>query len=333
MRQPEQPRRFSRRMQLWIAAVSIVAIGAITLGIVIIGHMTAVRYGLTYSNHGVSVARISCTTPSHNPGDHTVAIHSGGLARTFIVHLPPSYGSQAQPLVILYHAYSFSAEQMERYSQMDSAADTENFIVVYPQGADQPSSWNAGNGAEGPTGDANDIQFTGDMLLYLEHNYCVDTHRVYAAGFSIGGGMAYRLACTLTNQFTAIATVSGAYYPIPGGCHPSRSVPILEIHGQADHYAPYNGNPEAKMASVQSYLNGWLSRDGCSSSFQTIFHQADVTGLQWSYCANGASVMHYRINDGGHTWPGAGPNGTLGYTTHTIDANIVIWNFFSQYVL
>jgi poly(3-hydroxybutyrate) depolymerase len=38
-----------------------------------------------------------------------------------------------------------------------------------------------------------------------------------------------------------------------------------------------------------------------------------------------------RISDGGHTWPGSSPNAGLGYTTHAIDANIVIWNFFRQF--
>lgn len=333
MHQPGKPLRLSRKTTLLISAISSAVIIGTTLGIAIFAHTRAITYVFTSSNHAISLVPISCTTPPHDPGDSAVSIQSGGLTRTFIVHVPPSYGSQAEPLVILYHAYSFSAEKMEQYSQMNREADARSFIVVYPQGADQPSTWNAGNGAEGPTGDANDIQFTSDMLGYLNHNYCVDAHRVYAAGFSIGGGMVYRLACALTDQFAAIATVSGAYYPIPGGCHPSHPIPILEIHGQADHFAPYNGNPAAMMASVQSYLNGWLSRDGCSNSSQIIFARADVTGLQWNHCAGGTAVTHYRISDGGHTWPDGGTIAALGYSTHTIDANTVIWSFFSQYSL
>src|SRR5437588_4367764 len=46
-----------------------------------------------------------CHTPPHKIGDDTLSIHSGGLSRTFIVHLAPSYGYQPQALVINYHGY------------------------------------------------------------------------------------------------------------------------------------------------------------------------------------------------------------------------------------
>ena len=278
-----------------------------------------------------SLHSVSCTTPDHNPGDSDDALTSGGLHRTFIVHLPTSYGQQPQPLVIIYHGYSQSASRIEQYSGMDAEADKANFIAVFPQGVDTPSSWNAGLGAAGPTGSADDVQFTRDMLTYLEHNYCIDTHHIYVTGYSLGGGIAYRVACNLSTQIVALATVSGAYYHAPGGCNPTRPLPILEFHGQADRYAPYNGNLSMGMAAVQTYLNVWLNHDQCNATSQTFFQQGDVTGIEWTNCAANTVVMHYRISDGGHTWPGADPNPTLGYTTHVINANDITWNFFSQY--
>jgi polyhydroxybutyrate depolymerase len=107
----------------------------------------------------------------------------------------------------------------------------------------------------------------------------VDAHRIYVTGFSLGGGMAYRVACTLSDQVAALATAAGAFYQAPVGCHPSRPLPVLEIHGQADKFAPYNGNPTAKMAAVSTYLKKWFLQDHCSSSSQVIFHQGDVTGI------------------------------------------------------
>lgn len=214
---------------------------------------------------------------------------------------------------------------MEHNTNMNVEADKASFVLVFPQGVDDPPSWNAGVGAYGPTGDANDIQFTRDMLSFLEHNYCVDTHRVYITGFSLGGGMAYRLACTLSNQIAAVATVSGAYYPLPEGCHPTRPLPILEIHGAADQLAPYNGNVDRRIAAVQDYLNSWLERNKCDNTPQVFFQRGDVTGTEWTHCADGVIVRHYRVSDGEHTWPGS-PN-----TTHVIDANVVIWEFFSMF--
>jgi polyhydroxybutyrate depolymerase len=272
-----------------------------------------------------------CHTPIHKIGNETLAIQSGGLNRTFIVHLAPSYGIQPQALVINYHGYQNTALRTAQRTNMGAEADKAGFILVFPQGVDNPPTWNAGVGAHGPTGNANDVQFTIDLISYFEHNYCVDAHRIYVTGYSLGGGMAYRIACSLSNQIAAIATVAGAFYRIPGGCNPSRPVPVLEIHGQADQFAPYDGNSYMGMAAVQTYLNFWLAHDQCQASNKVIFQKADVTALQWSHCAHGAIIQHYRISDGGHVWPGSNPTLGIGYNSHTIDANVVIWNFLSQF--
>lgn len=276
--------------------------------------------------------RSSCNTPPHRPGDSNASLRSGGLTRTFFVHLAPSYGNQPQAFVINYHGYDNTAQLTAQHTNMSAEADKAGFILVFPQGVDSPPSWNAGIGTLGPTGDADDVQFTRDLINYFEHNYCVDSHRIYVTGYSLGGGMAYRIACTLSDQIAAFATVEGAFYQIPGGCNPSRPVPLLEIHGQADLLAPYNGDPILGKAAVQVYLNFWLARNKCTPTNEVIFQKADVTGIEWPHCANDAIIQHYRISDGGHTWPGSSPMPTLGYTTHTIDANIVIWNFLSQFI-
>ncbi len=272
-----------------------------------------------------------CNTPSHPIGDSSVSMRSGGLNRTFLVHLAPSYGNQPQPLVINYHGYDNTAQRTAQHTNMGAEADKAGFILIFPQAVDSPPSWNAGIGASGPTGDADDVQFTRDLISYFEKNYCIDAHRIYATGYSLGGGMAYRVACALSDQIAAFATVEGAFYRIPGGCNPSRPIPLLEIHGQADHLAPYDGNPSRDLASVQDFLNFWLAHDQCRPTNTVIFQKADVTGIAWPYCANGTVVEHYRISDGGHTWPGSSPLPALGYTTNTIDANVVIWNFFRQF--
>ena len=267
---------------------------------------------------------VTCKTPAHQTGDTTGTIQSAGLNRTFLIHLAPSYGRQAQPLVINYHGYDMSVHEMEQESHMDTVADQAGFVLVYPQAVDSPTSWNAGVGAYGPTGDADDVQFTRDLLSYLETNYCVDTHRVYLTGFSLGGGMVYRLACTLSTQITAIATVSGAYYPLPDGCPATRPMPVLEIHGAADPLAPYAGNTSTRMAAVQDYLNGWLERDQCDKNGQVFLQQGDVTATTWSHCAAGVVVQHYRVSDGRHHW-------FLSPST-AIDSSQVVWNFFKQFV-
>ncbi|MBO0779496.1 MAG: hypothetical protein J2P37_11780 [Ktedonobacteraceae bacterium] len=270
----------------------------------------------------------TCKTPPGHPGDHTDTITSSGVRRTMLIHIPPSYGLNPQPLVVFYHGYSWTAQNMENNAQTAQEADKAGFVLVFPQGLETPPTWNAGIGAGNlTTGSANDIQFTRDLLTHMKQHYCIDARRIYVTGFSLGGGMAYRAICHLSDQIAAIATVSGAYYPFPEGCHPQRPLPVMEIHGGADTQAPYNGYPARNMLAVNDYLNGWLSRDHCSQPSQTFFQQGDVTGIEWTHCASGVSIKHYRVSDGGHNWPGT-PN-----TTQVINSNQVIWQFFSAYTL
>jgi polyhydroxybutyrate depolymerase len=44
-----------------------------------------------------------------------------------------------------------------------------------------------------------------------------------------------------------------------------------------------------------------------------------------------ADVVFYRIDGGGHSWPGASADVPLGSTTRTIDANELIVDFFEAH--
>lgn len=283
-----------------------------------------------------NVGNNSSPCSGRSPGDTIIYIISDNIKRSFVIHIPTSTDRQALPLVINYHGYDNTASNMDSYTEMGTEADQENFIVVFPQGAldnasDPKPSWNAGIGDAGPTGTVDDVQFTRDMLKYLEKNYCVDTQRIYATGYSIGGSMAYRVACDLSSQIAAFATVEGAFYHIPGGCQAARPIPFLEIHSLVDPLAPYNG--VGAQIAVPEILNLWFGIDRCdTNNRQTIFQQSDVTGYKWPDCADNTTIEQYQITDGGHVWAGsATPQPTLGYTTQTIKASIVIWNFFSAF--
>ena len=66
------------------------------------------------------------------------------------------------------------------------------------------------------------------------YRYNVDHDRIYAVGMSNGGGFAALLGCRMPEQFRAIASVAGAYYPgTYEGCAEG-PVAFLEIHGGKD---------------------------------------------------------------------------------------------------
>ena len=122
-------------------------------------------------------------------------------------------------------------------------------------------------------------------------------------GVSNGGGMSARMACDASDVVAAVAAVAGGYSSLPA-CRPARPVPVLEIHGQADHVVPYGGKGPDAAGAVPAFLAQWRRLDGCSGAAQRVRPHADVTELRWARCRAGVVVQHDRISDADHGWPG-----------------------------
>ena len=121
-----------------------------------------------------------------------------GLKRTYHVHLPTSYdGSSPTPLVIAIHPLYGSAGSFETMTGFSNKANTEHFIVVYPNGTGSPASWNAeGCCSPATTNRINDVGFISALIDTLTRRYNIDSDRIYAAGFSNGSMLAVnKLSC------------------------------------------------------------------------------------------------------------------------------------------
>jgi polyhydroxybutyrate depolymerase len=241
----------------------------------------------------------------------------------------------AYPLLLSFHGHGGTAAHQERVTGFSQLADQAGFLVAYPQGAvgtDGLTGWASG-GVGRPT--VNDVLFVSELLSNLQAQVCVNPKRIYATGFSNGGGMTSLLACDLPDRIAAFASVAGSYYVPEGGCHPSRPVPILEFHGTSDPVVPYAGRPAQGELGVMEWLDEWAARDACGASPLTTALRNGITQLIWSDCAHGASVVHYRLTDGLHTWPTQSTSGTqqLPRSDTALNATILIWHFFEAHAL
>src|SRR6266550_6864087 len=223
-------------------------------------------------------------------------IISGRYERLYRIHLPSGYHSSTpQPLVLNFHGHGSTAATQEKLTKLSLLANQQDFIAVYPQGMigpDHQSGW-----ATGPVWDphVNDVLFVSDLLNSLQTRLCIDPLRIYAMGFSNGGGMTNVLACTLAGRLAAFAPVSGSYPAYPGGCHPVRPVSLLEFHGTADRIVPYNGSQSRQLPSILAWLQGWATRDGCTMGPTIFYTQGNVSGLEWKDCRASATVVHFRL--------------------------------------
>ncbi len=278
-------------------------------------------------------------------GSTTLTLTVAGRPRTVIVHVPVGYsGATKVPLVLNMHGSGSTAAGQEAFTGMDSTADSDGFVVAYPQGLipDGPGfDWNVPGvplvGARPvPAGSADDVTFLTTLVRLMEQRYCIDGARVYATGFSGGARMASQLACDASGTFAAVAPVSGLRRPTP--CPATRAVPIVSFHGTADPVDPYDGHGQAYWTySVPQAARDWAAQDGCSDTAKTSTSDG-VTLDRYTGCADGAGVELYTLTGEGHEWPGGPPlpkrlTRALGPQSDGVDADAVMWAFFAAHPL
>ena len=262
-------------------------------------------------------------------------VHNG-ITRTYSIYLPAAYdGSVPVPVVFNLHGYTSNATEQSFYGDFKPIADTANFIVVHPNGTIQPGTtttqfWNVGFFAS----PIDDVDFLETLLDQLISTYNVNEARVYSTGMSNGGYMSYTLACQ-SSRFAAVASVTGSMTTATlNGCNPTKPTPVMEIHGTADGIVPYIGTTGS--SPIIDVLNYWAGFNNCPIT-PTVTQVPDLvlsdmaTAEHWVYApgSNGVTMEHFKVNNGGHTWPGAVFN--TGVTCMDFSASKEIWRFFSQF--
>jgi len=271
-----------------------------------------------------------CQLPAPQQPDTSQPHHldSGGLDRTYQLHLPAGYEFEEDwPVVLAYHGRGNTGAGTEEFSKLS----TLPAVVVYPNGVLGDEDKQAWQGAPYSAPGVDDVAFTNDLIDELAATLCVDERRVYATGKSNGAGFVGILGCVLADRIAAIAPVAGAFYPNGIDCRPSRPVPVLDFHGTGDVTIPYAGDTDRGLPPVQDWLRGWAQRDRCLAQLPNQVIQPDITVSRWIGCAGGAVVEHVAVTDGGHTWPGADSYSGGGYVTQTIEAHEVFWAFVRHY--
>ena len=252
------------------------------------------------------------------PGITTMNITSGGVARTYLQRIPTGYDpTKPTPVVFAIHGWQEGAQVHTTMSEWGPRADTNDFVVIYPQGLGSPVGWN-------PTLGSADLTYIGDLLDRVEADLCLDRRRVFAAGLSMGAFLSSSIACQFADRFAAVALVAGIRDP--QGCAPSRAVPAVAFHGTADTWVPF--------APIPGITTAWAARNKCVTTPNEVAVAPDVTLVRY-LCPRGAEVGLYRIEGGGHAWPGSqfsrAIESVVGFTTFSIHASDIAWDFFRHH--
>lgn len=273
-------------------------------------------------------ARASCAAVKpHAAGDTTETMQSGGIDRTYILHVPALYdGTRETPLVINLHGFGSNARQQAIYSGFPDKADNEGFIVVTPNGTGSPQHWNYPG-----LGGADDIAFMGDLLDRVEADLCIEVKRVFVSGISNGAAMASFIACAMPDRISAIAPVAASVFPRT--CTGAAPVPIISFQGTDDPCVPFNGGTSKcgqalPVPATKDAILNWATHDGCNTTPAEQQFSPHVSTIAYSECTDDAAVVLFVIDGGGHTWPGSIDVPRLGVTSHEVNATDEIWEFF-----
>jgi len=281
------------------------------------------------------------------PGYHDGSLTHAGRTRTYKVYIPTICIVQKQksvPLVIVLHGGGGNAKNAARVTGFSQKANTQGFIVVYPNGTSWIGrnislTWNSGNCCGyALENNIDDVGFIKTLIEKLEHELPIDPKRIYATGISNGAMMSYRLACELSDRIAAIGPVAGALNI--RDCKPTHPVSVVIIHGKDDKYVLYNGGKSLKMADnhertdtpVSYAVSFWIKNNQCSGTPQKeekgrLIKELYAGGL------SGTEVLLYTIKGGEHAWPGGKKTGYIGADEpiHEISATNLIWEFFENH--
>ena len=251
-----------------------------------------------------------------------ITITHDSRERSFVYYEPVSLGKSPMLLFVLHGSKGSGRliREMTGY-QFDWLAETENIIPVYPNGFG--GHWNGcRKGASDSAHQLNvdDVGFVQAMIDYFAGHYSIDPSRVYAAGFSNGGHMCFRLAVEIPDQVKAFAAIA-AHVPVPENSRclpPFAPVSMMLVSGTEDPINPYQGG----MVSILGLIDKGEVRSAVDSAVYwlksaepdepeevhtfpdiNLDDASHVQFRQWKG-AGSATVRLYTVYGGGHTIPG-----------------------------
>lgn len=244
----------------------------------------------------------------------TINITTGGASRNYILRAPDSYDNQHPYRLVIAYAWSGASSSQVASSNYFtfSTQDNKNTIFVAPNATDGAGTWSK-----------TDVAFTDAILAQVEGDLCVDTTRVFASGFSFGGGMAIAIACTRADVFRAVAFFSGA--DLTGSCPTAPTKPIAYYASQASQ--DHGSLPADSPIAGEVIQANFAAVNGCTPApAATTFPASGQPHTCTHY--QGCSAGHpteFCVFNGAHGWDPVDPGQTSSWDPPEA------WKFITQF--
>lgn len=249
---------------------------------------------------------VDCSGKTAKVGDkQNMSVTVDGKQRTFIMHIPSAYkGDKPVPLVIDYHPIGGSGNGEFGSSPYKAKTDPEGVITLYPDGTSKPggmgNGWNVGPCCSND----DDVKFSYAMIDKLKEIACIDPQRIYATGFSMGGGMSNHVACMMSDVFAAVAPAAMDLNKTNSAqCKMSRPISVINFRGTNDPVCKYQGgdsgfNDGLNFLGAEGTFKFWAEKNGCTGSPSKNSNGCD----EYSNCQDGVKVVLCTKQGGGHDY-------------------------------
>jgi len=257
-----------------------------------------------------------------------ISITAANRQRRYILSVPENYdNTRPYNLVIAWHQLDGNDKQMydqNFYWLQDIPDAASSTIFVAPNGEKNGTPCTGMSVAEGgcgwPDSNGSNVALADAVVAEVAENFCIDMNRIFANGWSYGGSMSYRTACSRPLGgdeaewgVRGVAVYNGAAQLSSGGCTPSEAVAFYGSHGTNDGVLGYEGG--VSMATTFAELNG------CTAMMPTRANGGTHVCTNYMGCDTGYPVEFCSFvgdhtpdpRDGGQRWQ---PQ--------------EVWEFFSQ---
>jgi polyhydroxybutyrate depolymerase len=292
------------------------------------------------------------------------SIEIGGMARWFLVQPPPD-ATRAAPVLLVLHGGTQSMRRLFATSAgatrgWPDLARRENVLLLVPNAVNAETgdaksddqNWNDLREGVARNSDADDVGFLLRLIDWAAQNYNTDASRVYITGASNGGIMTFRMLMQAPEQFAAGAAFVAALPDDDAGfMKPARPTPLMIANGTQDPLMKWGGGRVAGgrgvTMSVADTVKWWLAANNAEPAPVEILKLPDndpgdnctIERTSYRAGANGAPIVTYTMNGGGHNIPSAkyelpdtwAVRWFIGPVCRDVEGVELIWAFLSQF--
>jgi len=245
--------------------------------------------------HEVSNLSPGCNKPF--PQKPPFSVNVDGVNREFLLTIPDDYiTSEEHPLIIAFHGRTNPNHMVRGYYDFDKYAD--EFFIAYPAGMSNGNgSFNWADSGD-KAYEIRDIELFDKVVRAIGNAYCIDMHRIFVAGHSLGAWISNSLACVRGDVIRGSGTVGG-------------SSVITNCAGPSAAWIAHNPNDRlASFAASEVVRELRAESNTCGNATNPVAPQS-LNCEQFLHCQDGNPVhfcphnedLDWRGEYYPHTWP------------------------------